>query len=218
MAKKLSNNGGFEKLINNVKSSISTHNTDATAHNDIREDVEDIHSNKLDKSGGTMTGDLTIEDATLHITKDTRDYKANVSSNCLIITEGNSNALSQLNNNGVFRTMGYIYQSNNSYDRVANLSETTIPVVEPTTSSSYTLDANKDYDLGTLTGPVTISLGTPTDDIVNIYSFSFTSDTVPPILFFQSSVVWLGGTAPTFKANKVYEISIKDNKAIYGEF
>ena len=75
---------------------------------------------------------------------------------------------------------------------------------------------NAIYDLGTLTGSVTIAFASPTDnDIVNHYYFAFdTSITAPTITWPASITSWFGGSAPTINANKHYEVSVIDGVAI----
>lgn len=71
------------------------------------------------------------------------------------------------------------------------------------------------YRLGTLTGAVTFTLGTPSDpDIVNHYYWTFeTGSTAPTITWPAAITKWNGGSAPTIAANKHYEVSVLDGVA-----
>lgn len=66
------------------------------------------------------------------------------------------------------------------------------------------------YNLGTLTGSVTISLASATDSsVANHWYFTFeTGGTAPTITWPASITSWLGGNAPTINASKHYEISV----------
>ena len=65
------------------------------------------------------------------------------------------------------------------------------------------------YNLGTLTGTVSISLASGTSGIVNHYYFTFeTGSTAPTINWPASITSWFGGNAPTINANKHYEVSV----------
>lgn len=65
------------------------------------------------------------------------------------------------------------------------------------------------YNLGTLTGTVTISLATGTSGIVNHYYFTFDAGSTAPTINWPASITsWLGGNAPTINASKHYEISV----------
>lgn len=65
------------------------------------------------------------------------------------------------------------------------------------------------YNLGTLTGTVSISLASGTSGIVNHYYFTFeTGSTAPTISWPASITSWFGGNAPTINANKHYEVSV----------
>ena len=69
---------------------------------------------------------------------------------------------------------------------------------------------NVPYDLGTLSGSVTIVFASPSDaNVMNHYFFMFdTSGSAPTITFPASITSWVGGSAPTINANKHYEVSV----------
>lgn len=72
------------------------------------------------------------------------------------------------------------------------------------------------YNVGTLTGTVTINLATPTDNtIANIYHICFeTGATAPTITWGSAITSWMGGSAPTINANKHYEVDVLNGVAI----
>lgn len=73
------------------------------------------------------------------------------------------------------------------------------------------------YDLGVLTGGVTVSLAPPPDAaILNHYFFVFrTGETAPTISWPQSIIGWINGGAPELMALTHYEISIINGYAAY---
>lgn len=80
------------------------------------------------------------------------------------------------------------------------------------------------YTLGTLTGSVTISFATPSDNTIeNEYKFTFdTGSTAPTITFPDSITGWVGNCldngAPLISASKHYEVSSVNGYAFIGEF
>lgn len=66
------------------------------------------------------------------------------------------------------------------------------------------------YNLGTLTGTVTLSMATAADSsIANHWYWTFdTSSTAPTITWPAAITSWFGGSAPTINASKHYEISV----------
>ena len=66
------------------------------------------------------------------------------------------------------------------------------------------------YNLGELSGSVTIAFATPADNtIANHYFFTFSTGATAPSVTFPASITsWMGGSAPTINANKHYEISV----------
>lgn len=87
------------------------------------------------------------------------------------------------------------------------------------------LAPNTLYNLGTLTGTVTIPFDSPADNtIVNEYMFTFdTSSTEPTMTFPASITAWSGNCIdvyglPEIKASKYYEVSVIGGKGIIIEF
>lgn len=80
------------------------------------------------------------------------------------------------------------------------------------------------YDLGTLTGNVTILLATPVDSsIANEYRFTFVAGSTAPNITWPASVTLWGGNcidngAPSLTGGKTYEVSILDGRGIIIEF
>lgn len=92
--------------------------------------------------------------------------------------------------------------------------------VHPTVQSSQPNDGmlpNVLYNLGTLSGSVTISFATPADaNIDNEYKFTFDTDTTAPTITWPNSITaWAGNCldsstppVPTIASSKHYEVSV----------
>ena len=94
--------------------------------------------------------------------------------------------------------------------------------VHPATGSSQPVGGmlpNVLYKLGTLSGSVSITLASPTDNtICNHYYFTFDTDSTAPTITWDAAITsWNGGSAPTISASKHYEISVLDGVATYME-
>lgn len=94
--------------------------------------------------------------------------------------------------------------------------------VHPTTGSSQPVGGmlpNTLYKLGTLSGSVSITLASASDNtICNHYYFTFTADSTAPTITWDAAITsWNGGSAPTITASKHYEISVLDGVATYME-
>lgn len=78
---------------------------------------------------------------------------------------------------------------------------------------------NIPYDLGELSGNVTITFAPPIDNnVINHYFFIFeTGATAPTITWPAAVVAWYGGTAPTIDVNKHYEVSVLDGIGVIME-
>ena len=75
------------------------------------------------------------------------------------------------------------------------------------------------YDLGTLTGTVTFSLATPSDNtIANPYHWTFETGSTAPTITWPSGLTWAGGSAPTINASKHYEVMVRNDYATSLEF
>lgn len=95
---------------------------------------------------------------------------------------------------------------------VSNLAEKVV-VVDASTMPS-TLDSNKVYQFGTLTGSVTIPpfASVPSgDNEAKIWCFTFETGTTAPTITWSAGITnWVGGSAPTINASKKYEVSVMD--------
>ena len=95
-----------------------------------------------------------------------------------------------------------------------------VKVATPATLPA-SLDPNKVYQLGTLSGSVTIPPFTAvpagdTEDKIWCIRFN-TSTTEPNIIWGADIVDWAGGTPPTIKPSKKYEITVVDGLAAFIE-
>ena len=61
---------------------------------------------------------------------------------------------------------------------------------------------------------LTLTLGTPTDGVVNEYMAQFVSGTTATVLTLPETVKWIGES--TVEAGKTYQLSIIDNLAVLG--
>lgn len=80
------------------------------------------------------------------------------------------------------------------------------------------------YELGTLTGSVTIALASPADaNVENEYKFTFDADSTAPTITWPNSITgWAGNCldngAPLIAASKHYEVSVIGGYGIIAEF
>lgn len=103
-----------------------------------------------------------------------------------------------------------------------------MPVIPVDTAiPSGGLDANVHYDLGTLTGSVSITLDTTSEvsGMLNIYSLAFTAGSTAPTITWPSGITsWAGNCldattmAPVITGGNSYEVSIVDGMAVITEF
>lgn len=87
----------------------------------------------------------------------------------------------------------------------------------PTIAASGNITAmpNQLYVWSSAVGALTITKGAETAGIVNEYIFRFSGAT--SVVFAGWELTWNGGDAPSWDAEKTYEISIVDNIALYAE-
>lgn len=76
------------------------------------------------------------------------------------------------------------------------------------------ISPNTFYSFGECSS-LTITFGSEISGIVNVYSFEFTSGTNPTSLNLPPEVKFPSGETFAAEANKIYEISIRNNKATY---
>jgi hypothetical protein len=92
---------------------------------------------------------------------------------------------------------------------------TPIPVVDASTIPA-SMDADKVYQYGTLSGDTTFpALNTPTDlTVAHVYCWTFTTPATAPTITWPVAITsWAGGSAPTINASKSYEVSVMDGLA-----
>ena len=90
-----------------------------------------------------------------------------------------------------------------------------IPVVDASTIPA-SMDADKVYQYGTLSGDTTFpALNAPTDlTVAHVYCWTFTTPATAPTITWPSAITsWAGGSAPTINASKSYEVSVMDGFA-----
>lgn len=91
----------------------------------------------------------------------------------------------------------------------------TIDVVDASTIPA-SMDADKVYQYGTLSGDTTFpALNTPTDlTVAHVYCWTFTTPATAPTITWPSAITsWAGGSAPTINESKSYEVSVMDGLA-----
>lgn len=121
---------------------------------------------------------------------------------------------------GVIPTICTDISLNEGNDYMTTSPSAVYKAAHPTTGSSYTnMAPNKFYILGQLTGTVSITLATPTDQTIeNEYKFQFSTGSSVPTVNWPNGTAWMGGVSPTLKANKTYQVSILNGLAVIGEF
>ena len=90
-----------------------------------------------------------------------------------------------------------------------------IPVVDASTIPA-SMDADKVYQYGTLSGDTTFpALATPSDlTVAHVYCWTFATPSTAPTITWPSAITsWAGGSAPTINASKSYEVSVMDGFA-----
>ncbi len=90
-----------------------------------------------------------------------------------------------------------------------------IPVVDASTIPA-SMDADKVYQYGTLSGDTTFpALATPSDlTVAHVYCWTFTTPSTAPTITWPAAITsWAGGSAPTINASKSYEVSVMDGLA-----
>lgn len=91
-----------------------------------------------------------------------------------------------------------------------------VPVVNHGTGSTTLAIAPNTFHVWGTVSALNITLTAPTDsNVVNLYSFQFTSGSTPTNLTLPSGVQWPKDNELTVEANMVYEINIRDNKATW---
>lgn len=94
---------------------------------------------------------------------------------------------------------------------------TNIPLKEHT-ETSYAVEPNV-FHLWGVVSTLDITLAAPSDNtIYNEYLVQFSTGDTLPTVSFPSTIKWKDGLAPILMQNKIYQISIVDNLAIYTEF
>lgn len=82
-----------------------------------------------------------------------------------------------------------------------------------TADTTFTLTPNVLHKWGEV-ATLTLTLGTPTDGVVNEYMAQFVSGTTATILTLPDTVKWIGDN--TIEADKTYQVSIINNLAVLG--
>ncbi len=79
---------------------------------------------------------------------------------------------------------------------------------------------NTFYNLGTLTGSVSIEFSAaPDNTIYNEWMFQFETGSAAPTITWPAAITsWLGGSAPTINAYKKYQVSVVNGLAVIGDF
>lgn len=112
-----------------------------------------------------------------------------------------------------------------SYNDLAD--KPAIPTVPTTDNVAYPMESHTEATLeitpnvlhvwGEMAA-LTITLGEEVEGVVNEYVFQFSSGATATTLTLPSDLVWANGEALAPEANKVYQVSIVDGKAIYAKF
>jgi hypothetical protein len=113
-----------------------------------------------------------------------------------------------LKNDGTVDTSTYLTQHQDisgKADKVVVVDGSTLPA---------SLEPNKVYQLGTLTGSVTIPAFASVqsgDTEAKIWCFTFSTSTTAPTITWPAGITgWSGGSAPTINASESYEVTVMD--------
>lgn len=104
-------------------------------------------------------------------------------------------------------TIGLVYNKfSEKADKVIVMDASTLP---------SSLDPNKVYQMGTLTGSVTIpafsAVASGNNTEVKIWCFTFNTSTTAPTITWPAAITnWVGGSAPIIDASKKYEVTVMD--------
>ena len=113
-----------------------------------------------------------------------------------------------LKNDGTVDTNTYL----TSHQDISGKADKVVVVDASTLPSS--LDPNKVYQMGTLTGSVTIpafSAVASGDNEAKIWCFTFNTSTTAPTITWPAAITnWVGGSAPTINASMKYEVTVMD--------
>ena len=178
--------------------------------------VNNLVINKLTKA--QYNGIATKSETELYLVPDEMDTApTSGSSNC--VTSGGvytalnnkidkSSTAGLVKNDGTVDTNTYL----TSHQDISGKADKVV-VVDASTLPS-TLDPNKVYQMGTLTGSVTIpafSAVASGDTEAKIWCFTFNTSTTAPTITWPAAITnWVGGSAPTINASKSYEVTVMD--------
>ena len=139
-----------------------------------------------------------------------------------------SNSQNLVTSGGVASALAEKYEKPSGGIPSTDLAADAVPVIPVDTAiPSGGLDANVHYDLGTLTGSVSITLDATSavSGLLNIYSLSFTAGSTAPTITWPSSITnWAGNCldattmAPVITGGNSYEVSIRGGLAVITEF
>lgn len=96
---------------------------------------------------------------------------------------------------------------------ISNKADKVTVVDHGTNDTTFTLTPNVLHKWGEV-ATLTLTLGTPTDGVVNEYMAQFVSGTTATVLTLPETVKWIGDN--TIEAGKTYQLSIIDNLAVLG--
>lgn len=165
--------------------------------------------------------------STLDITSIKESVQSKVNQNSIVfLTASEDASYGYPNDSKYIWTMNTLYPTNDptidsdiveSIPDVSLFAVASTPVVDKTSESSnvFALDPNKMYMFGTRTN-LTVTLNPGNSDIVNEYTFQFTSGSTATTLNVPSSVTWLKD--PDIQSGKKYAVSIENNLGIIGEW
>lgn len=109
-------------------------------------------------------------------------------------------------------------KESNAYVTVEELQgEIGIPIISSPNPSSITFAPNTLYNLGTLSGSLTVSFSGGTSGYASEYMFRFIAGSGCSVTL-PSGTRYLDDTAPTFTTGKTYEFDILEGLAVVGEY
>ena len=93
--------------------------------------------------------------------------------------------------------------------------DVSITTVDASTDPPFTMEPDKVYKYGLLSGDTTFPLMLSINDgKAHVYCWTFETPATAPTITWPTAIIgWAGGSAPTINANKQYEVSVMDGIA-----
>lgn len=160
---------------------------------------------KMDKVTDATSGNIAILDSAGEV----KELSAGTEGQ--VLTQGGNGAEWASFDNNVTKTSVNAVKSSGIYSAIHPANQSSQP--------AGGMLPNVLYNLGTITGNVTMAMATPADtSVANHYFFTFDTSTTAPTITWDAKITsWKDGSAPTINASKHYEVSVLGGVAIIME-